>query len=234
MELEREAAVRNGITSGDVRADQAGSGSGRHVDEGVGGESGRDLTDTEASMPIHGKDEVASSSLTVGSHFLPQRHRSSIPFLSTVVLSCPQGEGDESSAQESKMTLYLAIGRPSGPRMVRRRSPVRSRASASIVPRLPPSLVDLEDVLSLGGLLGSRRKGARRARPLLCPLAPQERASTDPHVLLRTMLGRLLGQTVRSIFARATALSWLLLRPGLRAFPRQRRRRSHGAARSSM
>jgi hypothetical protein len=29
------------------------------------------------------------------------------------------------------MALYLAIGRPGGPLMVRRRSPVRTRASAS-------------------------------------------------------------------------------------------------------
>src|ERR1700677_2609758 len=38
----------------------------------------------------------------------------SIHFLSKVVLFCPSDEGNESSAQESNMALYLAIGRPCG------------------------------------------------------------------------------------------------------------------------
>jgi hypothetical protein len=42
---------------------------------------------------VHGKDEVKGSSPFVGSDFLPRRHRSSIPFLSTFVLACPIGEG---------------------------------------------------------------------------------------------------------------------------------------------
>jgi hypothetical protein len=54
---------------------------------------------------------VPSSALV----FLPQRHRSSIPFLPKVVLTCPQAEGDKSPAQESNMTLHLAIERPGGP-----------------------------------------------------------------------------------------------------------------------
>jgi hypothetical protein len=36
-------------------------------------QSGRDLTDTEAPMPINGKDEVSGSIPDVGSAFVPQR-----------------------------------------------------------------------------------------------------------------------------------------------------------------
>ncbi len=80
----------------------------------------------------HGKAGVKGSSPFVGSRFVPQRHRSSVPFLSTVVLSCPQGEDGKSPVQESNMALYLEIGRPWGNAMVRRGSGVRVPASASL------------------------------------------------------------------------------------------------------
>jgi hypothetical protein len=44
-------------------------------------------------------------------------------FLSKVVLVCPSGEGNGSSAQESKMALCLEIGRSWGPAMVSERFP---------------------------------------------------------------------------------------------------------------
>jgi hypothetical protein len=91
---------------------------------------GRDLAYKETSLAIHGKDEVRGSSPRVGSTFLPQRHRSSIHFLSTVVRCCRSGNGHENPAQESSMALYLEIGRPWSPGMVSRRSPVQARASA--------------------------------------------------------------------------------------------------------
>jgi hypothetical protein len=53
---------------------------------------------------------VPSSALFLYRHLTS----SSIHFLSKVVLFCPSDEGNESSAQESNMALYLAIGRPCG------------------------------------------------------------------------------------------------------------------------
>src|ERR1700677_2075474 len=90
--------------------------------------------------------------------FLPQRHRGSIPFLSTVVLSCPQGEDGKSPVQESKMALYLEIGRPWGPSMVSRRSPVRTRASASFL---------LSDQARCAGSRACRPGAVEGLRPVL-------------------------------------------------------------------
>jgi hypothetical protein len=130
----------------------------------------RDTANSEAHLAIHGKAGVKGSSPFVGSHFLPQHHRSSVPFLSTVVLSCPQDEDDESPALEPKMALYLAIGRPWGASHGKHGVAGPNPAVGSL-PKRPVAGLDEVGWLSIRGR--PVRPGSAARRPPRGPVGPE-------------------------------------------------------------